>query len=465
MSATSDRLSRWTPAMFACALVNLVLGLLLAVLGLGWPAAPAGAPVSLAMVHLLTIGWLTLLMFGALFQFVPVITSRKLSSQTLPLVTLIGVEGGLALMVGGFCALGRSAWAGPLLPMGGGVVIAALVVGGATLLVPLATKRPMAKRPMALSARFVLAGLAFLLLTVLLGLSFALALTVPATGPVLAPLLADGVAYHALAGFGGWFTLTAIGVSYELLPMFMLAPHERGAIGAAVLWIGAGGFLAAFAAGLAAAVWPAGWIAGLEQVGRLAIVLALGLYLADVVRMYRGRRRRQIELHNRAAIGAFIALGLAVLLAIGAVATDRLADLAPSLVLLLLLGWLSGLGLTQLYKVVAFLSWLSRFGGQLGRGPVPRVQDLVNEPGAAGFFILYFAAVAAAAGAAAFDLVDVIRAALALALLAVLLLAREYARAWRAVYVREQPGRPLPVPPPFLARKEPAHDPSHSPHA
>ena len=431
MNATSDRLSRWTPAMFACALVNLGLGLLMSVLGLAWPAAPTAAPVSLVMVHLLTIGWLTLLMFGALFQFVPVITSRKLPSQTLPLATLIGVEGGLALMVGGFCALGRSAWAGLLLPIGGSLVVAALVVGGATLLVPLA-----AKRPVPLSARFVLAGLAFLLLTVLLGLSVALALTVPATGPALAPLLADGVTYHALAGFGGWFTLTAIGVSYELLPMFMLAPHERGAIGAAVLWTGAGGFLAAFAAGLAAPIWPAGWIAGLEQAGRLAIGLALALYLADVVRLYRSRRRRQIELHNRAAIGAFIALGLAVLLAIGAIATDRLTDLAPSLVLLLLLGWLSGLGLTQLYKVVAFLSWLARFGGQLGRGPVPRVQDLVNEPGATGFFVLYFVAVAVAAGAAAFDLVDVIRGALTLALIAVLLLAREYARAWRAVYAR-----------------------------
>jgi len=437
MTATSDRLSRWTPAMFAAALLNLGLGLLLPVLGVGWPAQPATGPISLAVVHLLTIGWLTLLMFGALFQFVPVITSRKLPSQALPLVTLLGVESGLVLMVGGFCALGHWAWVARLLPVGGGLVIVALLVGGATLLVPLA-----AKRPVPLSARFVLAGLGFLLLTILLGLSFALALTVPATGPALAPLLTDGVGYHVLAGLGGWFTLTAIGVSYELLPMFMLAPHERGALGAAVLWAGVGGFLAALTAGLAGSVWPVGWLAALEQVGRLGIVLALGLYLADVVRLYRSRRRRQIELHNRAAIGAFVALGLAMLLAVGAVVTDRLAALAPSLVLLVLLGWLSGLGLTQLYKVVAFLSWLSRYGGRLGRGPVPRVQDLVNEPRSVGFFVLYFASVAVAAGAAAFELSDVIRAALACALLAVLLLAREYTRAWRAVYARGAPAAP-----------------------
>ena len=306
-------------------------------------------------------------------------------------------------------------------------------MGSATLLVPLA-----AKWPVPLSARFVLAGLGFLLLTILLGLSLALALTVSATDPALTPLLADGVGYHALAGFGGWFTLTAIGVSYELLPMFMLAPHERGALGASVLWVGVGGFLAALAAGLAAAAWPAAWIATLEQ-GGLAIVLALGLYLADVVRLYRCRRRWQIELHNRAAIGAFVALGLAVLLAIGAVATNRLAALAPSLVLLVLLGWLSGLGLTQLYKVVAFLSWLSRYGGQLGRGPVPRVQDLVNEPRSIGFFVLYFAAIAVATIGAVLGPDNMIRAALAFALLAVLLLAREYARAWRAIYARAAP--------------------------
>ena len=82
--------------------------------------------------------------------------------------------------------------------MGGGVVIVALGLGATALLVPLA-----AQRPAPLSVRFVLAGLGFLLLTVLLGLSAALALTVPALGTVLAPLLDQGVAYHALGGIGG----------------------------------------------------------------------------------------------------------------------------------------------------------------------------------------------------------------------------------------------------------------------
>ncbi|MDA8052322.1 MAG: hypothetical protein M0002_20350 [Rhodospirillales bacterium] len=437
MNTTADRLSRWTPSIFACALVNLALGLLLAISGLAWPETPAGAPATLAMVHLLTIGWLMLLMLGALFQFVPVITGRKLPSQWFALATLVGVELGLASMVCGFLALGGNALAAVLLPIGGSVVVIAVLTGGAALLVPLMRKRP---RP--LSAWFILAGLAFLLLTVLLGLTFAFALTVPSAGPLLALLLASGVAYHVLAGLGGWFTLTAIGVSYELLPMFMLAPHERGRLGKAVLWLGAGGFAAALAAGLAGALWPLRWIGVPEQAGRLAIVLALALYLVDVARIYHDRRRRQIELHNRAAVGAFISLGFTVLLAAWAAAAGRLAAFAPVLVLLFLLGWLSGLGLTQLYKIVAFLSWLQRFGNRLGRAPVPRVQDLVNEQRAAGLFALYFTALGAAAVAVAFGQPVATRAALAVSLLAVLLLAREYARAWRGYYAVDRSSGP-----------------------
>lgn len=384
--------------MFACAVVDFGLGLALAVSGLAWPLAPADAPASLAMVHTLTLGWLTLLMFGALFQFVPVITARALPSQIWPLVTLTGVESGLALMIVGFLALGRGGAATLLLPAGGGLVTLGVLAGAGALLVPL-----FAKRPMPLSARFILAGLGFLLLTLSLGLAFAAALTVPALGPRLAGLLGGGLAAHVLAGIGGWFTLTAIGVSYELLPMFMLAPHDRGWIGTAVLTCGAGGFLLTLAAGLGGLLVPGRLVGIAERMGEGVIMLALGLYLIDVARLYHSRKRRQIELHNRAAIAAFVALGAAVLLAAAvqlaaaAGARGAPASLTPALLLLLLLGWLSGLGVTQLYKIVAFLAWLSRYGGTIGRQGVPRVQDLVNERGSQGIFALYFVSVAIAA--------------------------------------------------------------------
>ena len=279
MRAVSDRLSRWTPAIFACALANFVLAQLLVAIGASWPMAAAAAPATLADVHLFTVGWLTLLMFGALFQFVPVISARKLLSQHLSLATLLLVELGLAAMVAGFLLLGNGATA-LLLPVGGGFTIAGALVGSINLAVPLA-----GKRPLPLSARFVLAGLAFLLLTAALGLCFALALTVPGLGLVLAPLLAAGVEYHALAGIGGWFTLTAIGVSYELLPMFMLALHDRGAWGSVVFWIGVTGFAATLIAAPAIMFVPG--IVVVEQIGRIAIALAVVLYLIDIVRLYR----------------------------------------------------------------------------------------------------------------------------------------------------------------------------------
>jgi lipoprotein signal peptidase len=460
MNTSTDRLSRWTPLIFACALINLCAGLLPSLLGLAWPAAPVSAPATLAMIHLLAVGWLTLLMFGALFQFVPVITNRKLPSQTLPLITLIGVEIGLAFMIAGFGMLGRFDQADFLLPAGGALVIAALSAGCATLLVPLA-----ARRPMPLSARFILAGLGFLLLTILLGLALALALAAPVAVPELMPLLGPGVSYHALAGLGGWFTLTAIGVSYELLPMFMLAPHQRGVLGATILYCGATGFLVAFIVGIVSTVVSVSWIAAVEQIARLTITFAVALYIIDVIRLYRSRRRRQIELHNRAAVGAFVALAFALLLGVGAAATGRLVNAAPSLGLLILLGWLSGLGLAQLYKIIAFLSWLSRYGRQLGRGSVPRVQDLVNESKAAGFFVLYFAAVALAVGAAAFGATGMVRSALALVLTAILLLAREYVRAWRTTYAPTPAAGPHPPASSPLFRKESANDRSRSAHA
>ncbi len=437
MVTISNRVSRWTPLFFVFALANFLTAQALIVAGLTWPAQAALVPGTLVAVHLLTVGWLLLLMLGALFQFVPVITSTPLPSQHLALATLIAVQGGLLGMICGFMGIaGVLPGHSRALPAGGVAVLAGVLIASGNIGVPL-----IRGRPLTLPARLVLTGLAFLLLTVLLGLAFALTLTVPAIAPALVPLLA-GVGDHALAGLGGWFTLAAMGVSYKLLPMFMLAPEERGVTGDWVHVLGTAGFSLAVAGGLGA-VWLSAPLARVAQVaGYAAIAGAVALYLWDVARIYRTRKRAVVEAHNLCAVGAFGFLGLAAGVGIASLTAGRLAEATPALVFLIVFGWLGGLGLTQLYKIIPFLTWLNRYGSSLGRGAVPRVQDLVKESRSYPWFVCYFLGVLLAVLSALFDWRIAFRPAFALVPLATVGLAIEYARAWRGRYVREQPTAP-----------------------
>lgn len=428
MSGPSDRLSRYTPAIFACAFINFVLAQLAAAGGMTWPALPLLAPTTLAVVHLTTLGWLTLLMLGALFQFVPVISNRPLPSQRLVLATLVLFECGLWTLVAGF--IGFAGALGDLLPAGAVGVLVAIALGIANLLAPLSHA---ARR--SLPARFVLAGLGSLIVTIALGVCFALALQVPSLAARLGPLLGAGLPAHLLAGLAGWLTLTAVGVSYKLLPMFLLAPEERGALAEAVFALLAGGTALAIAGAVSFALLHSSICGTIETAGVALAGVGTALYLGDVARIYRSRRRRAIELHNRAVLAAFLALGLllpaALLWQVG-------ADFAtPLLVALALSGWLSGLAVTQLYKIVAFLSWLAHFGGKLGTATVPRVQDLVNESRGVLGFGLFFGGVAVQGAGAALAASGPFRVGTALCLLGTLALGWEYWRAWRLRYVAQ----------------------------
>ncbi|MCL6595376.1 MAG: hypothetical protein K6V73_04100 [Firmicutes bacterium] len=415
------RVQRWTLRYFAVALAALALALALVAAGVSYPAAPILAPATLVTVHLLTLGWLTPLMLGALSQLVPVITRRQLASDGAPGPALALLVVGLGAMLVGFLALGGGPLAAPFgtaadlaLPIGGALVVSGVGVNAVNLAVTL-----WRARPLPLSGRYAAAALAFLAATVLLGLTLAATLTVPTLlPPVLAATLAgEGLPFHVLAGVGGWFTLTAMGVGLKLLAMFTLAPEERGRSGDAAFLLTAVGLGLAFVAGLAATFAPAARALGmLADMGLGAATLGVAVFVADMAIMYRQRRRRALELNAR--FGAWALALLALALGWGLVARlagGGMAAFAP-VVALALMGWLSGLGLSQLYKIVPFLTWIERYGARMGRERVPRVQDLVREGQAKPWFVLWFVGALVLSLAVAAPAPDLARAS-ALALL------------------------------------------------
>jgi hypothetical protein len=382
--------SRWTMLHFGAALTLFLLAQLAMAAGATFPATALFAPTTLAAVHLVTIGWLTILMLGALHQFIPVITAEGAVAGRSALVSLVAILTGLGGMEVGFLAVdGRLP---PLLlaalPVGGILVLVGVTIAAASLSLTL-----WRARPLPFSARFVATGLVFLFAALGMGIALGLAFSSPAW--IAWPgAFSEGLRLHLLAGLIGWFTLTAMGVSYRLLGMFTLAPEDRGSFGTLVLVLSAGGLAVTWLLALAEVL---GVRMPNSAVAATAIATGLGiaLYLFDMARLYRARRRRQLELNTGMAVPALAALAVSVLFALYLFLHGSTERALGALGYLFLFGWLSGLGLSQLYKIVPFLTWLERYGSVLGKAAVPRVQDLMDEHRDRPWFVLYFISVAA----------------------------------------------------------------------
>lgn len=423
-------LSPWTISCFTAACLFLIAGQVMMLTGYGYPADAISAPRTLALVHVIVIGWLGLLMTGALLQFVPVLTARPLRCGALALPALLLIVIGVITLACGFAALaGASFLVTELLPAG-----AVMLAAGFSLVVIMIGVTLYSARPLPLPARFVAVGIASLIVTVSLGGSFAFTLSGIVERTAFSDLLGGGVGLHAALGLGGWMSFTALGVSYRLFAMFMLAPEQERTGTRIVWWSGAIALALVVTCVLLLLVAPQ-WIDIALCLAGLLTVLAVTLYGRDVLEMYRKRRRKALELNSRASLAALAMSALAVL-ALAEQAFRGFTAPGPA-IYLAVFGWLTGLGLAQLYKIVPFMTWLEFYGPLLGKGPVPRVQDLVNERRGAILFRVWYASVLLATGALYLQNTIGFRVATLAQLLATAALLREFAGARRLSFVKQ----------------------------
>ncbi len=319
-------------------LFGVAAGVLLLILG---PEALASrwSPATLALTHLLTLGFLALVMCGAAIQILPV-----LAGVPVPAALPVGTAVHLALTLGSVALV----WA--FLQGTPGLFVTALgLLGGGFALflgaVGLALLRVKVADP---TVKGVGAAWTALLITLLLGLYLAGAM-VGLWSPAYVSLLID---LHLGWGLLGWVGLLLVAVGYRVVPLFQITPEYplplRRALAPAVL--------------LLLSAWSLASLADPELVSLAVLPAALPfvLFAAYTLWLQTQRRRRVADLTLqfwRVAMLGLIATALIWLAALLIPAWSGRSEYP----LLLGMGLLAAVGLSvtngMLYKIVPFLAW------------------------------------------------------------------------------------------------------------
>ena len=317
------------------------------------------SPQVFALTHVAVLGWVTMVMMGALYQLFPVALSGQIRSPKLGRwnfwLYLIGIVG--------FVPSFYQAWTV------GMAVFGALVVGAiAHFVVQLLRSYPSVKvwHPM---AYYLLAALGWLVVTICLGFVYVLDWRFGwfvITNPMLAA--------HAHIGLAGWLSLTLMGVSYRLMALFSLAHgHDhRPALVNLILW-NAG--LIALVFGLI--FWPTSAVA---TVAASVLALSALVFVLDMFLLFHKRRRKDVTLeqwHTFVSLASLlVAAAMGILLVSGHPLTSTWVVAYGYVVIV---GWFGFSIVGKYYKIIPFLTWLHHYSRSAGRGPLPLLKDLVDS--------------------------------------------------------------------------------------
>ncbi len=327
-------------------------------------------PGMLTLTHLMVLGFITMIIFGSLYQLIPVVMEVKLYSEVVAKITFWLFGTGLLILVISFW----DANFGPTQNWLWFEISGTLILTGVILFAINTLKSAFRSDRMDMGNIFIITGIIYLVLTVTL----AILVIINFAHPFIPVSVLDLLKMHLTLGLTGWFLFLVIGVSSKLMPMFLIIhklPDYQLKYAYYLLNAGVIALATVFY------FYPVSWAIMLSA---LPIVAGIVLYLAFNYYAFKHRFRKKLDTGMKLSKAAFILLAFTVLLGIVSVVSPEF--LSPyqlhidiAFIMSILFGFLTALILGQTYKTLPFIVWLQKYSAKVGKQKIPLPQEIYSD--------------------------------------------------------------------------------------
>jgi hypothetical protein len=317
---------------------------------------PQNGHFDLAIVgwlHWFLLGFMMMIIFGAMAQLVPVVV--EVGHFSVDLYYIIW-----PMLLVGTVVMGYGFWFDQMiLPYGGLLVLVSMVI---FLYDTLMTLRKATN--ITLTVKTVVASNLFLLVGIVIG--FIMSLSISSGISVDIP---NWLGAHVVMVLGGYVTLTIMGLSMILLPMFGLSHGFDDSYVEMAFKLMVGGVIAYFIATMLD--WYIGKFASI-----LVMLASVTLYIYQVFIIYETRARKENDVWAKSMFVGYGALIFSAILIL-AYSFTSYENFLLSGIWFLVMGFFSFLINGHLFKIIPFLVWFERYSPLVGKKKVPMLNEML----------------------------------------------------------------------------------------
>lgn len=310
-----------------------------------------------AFSHLYLLGFVMMVIFGAMYQLLPVVLEAPIFSKDFAYVQFYMYLVGFLLMVSGFSFDELHL----LIPYGAVITYLSMLIFCFNVFLTFYRLENIT-----LVSKFLLIGTIFLLISVSLGLLIGLSL-----GHGLAIDIDVLIKAHIIGTLGGFVMMIVMGVSMVLIPMFSLS-HGFGE-----KWIHAALYLYSIGIALCMVALIAKFPLWVQSIAIGLIILGMGCFLMQIAIIFKQRARKQNDYWVKNVLFGLLCLVASVVSCVYFFVTSN-SSIGILAGVLFFFGFLLPFIVGHIYKILPFLIWYEKFSPLVGKQKVPLLHQMIR---------------------------------------------------------------------------------------